>query len=204
MPEPTESEVETPVSEAAVRVETPPPPVFPLWHQPRPKVRIKADLLPAVSIASFIALFGMAIGWLWSRLAPAQLVVVAEGGKLIPLRAESYHRFDDLVLFVLLGLGAGVVTGAGVWMLRERRGPVIMIAAVVGSGLAAWLAMQVGVSWAEARFVVEAAPKIGDVLPVAPRLESRWVVVGWPLGAALAYGFAAAWNGRDDLGRRLG
>ncbi|WP_436502054.1 DUF2567 domain-containing protein [Actinokineospora sp. HUAS TT18] len=177
---------------------------YPVWHRPPPSVRIKADLLPAVSIASFIALFGMAVGWLWSRVAPPQLVVVVEGGKLIPLRAESYHRFDDLVLFVLLGFGAGIVTGVGVWMLRERRGPVVMIAAVVGSALAAWLATQVGVSWAEARFVVEAAPNINDVIPVAPRLESRWVVLGWPLGAALAYGLAAAWNGRDDLGRRLG
>ncbi|HVK23293.1 MAG TPA: DUF2567 domain-containing protein [Actinokineospora sp.] len=199
MPEPTESDVETPV-----RVETPPPLVYPVWHRPPPKVVIKADLLPAVSLASLIALFGMAVGWLWSRLAPSQLVEVIDGGKLIPLSFESYHRFDDLVLFVLLCLGAGVVTGAGVWMMRERRGPVILVAAVLGSALAGWLAMQVGVSWAEARFIVENPPNVGDVLQMAPRLESRWAAVGWPLGAAVAYGFAAAWNGRDDLGRRLG
>ena len=146
----------------------------------------------------------MAVGWLWSRVAPAQLEVVVEGAKLIPLRAESYHRFDDLALFVLLGLGAGIATGVGVWMLRERRGPVILIAAVLGAAVAAWLAKNVGVAWAEARFAMEAAPKIGDVVLVAPRLDSLWAILAWPLGTAVAYGFAAAWNARDDLGRRLG
>jgi hypothetical protein len=198
--QPVESVTES-APDTSVRTE--PPPVM-VWHRPRPKPVVKADVLPAISVLSFVALFGMAIGWLWSRLAPAQLVILVEDGKLIPLRAESYHRFDDLVLFVLLGIGAGVVTGAGVWMLRERRGPVIMVAAVIGSGLAAWLATQVGVSWAEARFVVESAPNINDVIAVAPRLESPWALLGWPLGTALVYGFAAAWNGRDDLGRRLG
>ncbi|SDH78858.1 Protein of unknown function [Actinokineospora alba] len=181
-----------------------PGPEFPMWHRPAPRVVVKADLLPAISILSFVSLFGMAVGWLWSRLAPAQLVIVGEAGKLFNVRGESLHRFHDLVLFVLLGLGAGIVTGAGVWMLRERRGPVVMLAAVIGSAVAAWLAAQVGVSWAEARYVVTGAPKIGDVVAVAPRLESLWTVIAWPLGTAMAYGLAAAWNGHDDLGRRLG
>jgi hypothetical protein len=188
-------------------VRTEPPrfgPEFPVWHRPAPRVVVKADLLPAISILSFVSLFGMAVGWLWSRLAPAQLVIVGENGKLFPVRAESLHRFDDLVLFVLFGLAAGIVTGAGVWMLRERRGPVVMLAAVIGSGVAAWLAAQVGVSWAEARFVVTGAPNIGDVVAMAPRLETGWAVLAWPLGTAMAYGLAAAWNGHDDLGRRLG
>ncbi|MGQ0841025.1 DUF2567 domain-containing protein [Actinokineospora sp.] len=191
--------------DAPVRTEIPPVLPYPYaWDRPIPRVVIKADLLPAVSVLSFVALFGMALGWLWSRLAPAQLVQVIDGGRFVPLRTESYHRFDDLVLFVLLGLAAGVATGAAVWLLRERRGPVLMAAAVIGSALAAWLAMQVGVSWAQARYAVADAPAVGDILAIAPRLESGWALIGWPLGTALAYGIAAAWNGRDDLGRRLG
>ncbi|SDC28935.1 Protein of unknown function [Actinokineospora iranica] len=182
---------------------TAPPDYLPWSHKPAPVV-VKRDLLPAVSVLSTISLFGFAVGWLWSRLAPGQLVQVVEDGGLAPLRTESYHRFDDLVLFLLLGLAAGVVTGVAVWLLRERRGPVMMVAAVLGSGLAAWLAAQTGVSWAEARFVVVGAPALGDVVTLAPRLESGWGIVAWPLGTAFAYGVAAAWNGRDDLGRRLG
>lgn len=175
------------------------------WPVPeQPRVVVKRDLLPAVSVLSTVALLGMAVGWLWSRLAPEQLSAVVEGGDVVPLRTESYHRFEDLVLFLLLSLAAGLVTGVAVWMLRERRGPVVMLAATGGSALAAWLATQVGVSWAEARYAITAAPQVGDVIAVAPRLESAWVILAWPLATALTYAVAASWNGELDLGRRLG
>ncbi|PPK67572.1 DUF2567 domain-containing protein [Actinokineospora auranticolor] len=174
------------------------------WSHRPARVAVRRDLIPAVSVLSAVSVFGLAVGWLWSALAPGMLVQVVDEGKLAAIRTESYHRFDDLVLFMLLGLGAGIVTGAAVWLLRERRGPVVFVAAVVGSAVAAWLAYQVGLSWAGSRFPLPDAPKLGDVLDLAPRLESAWGLIAWPLGTAIAYGLAAAWNGRDDLGRRLG
>jgi len=179
------------------------PPVWYPWYRPRAKVVVKADLLPAVSVLSLVSLLGMGVGWIWARIAPPQRVrVLGEG--TVPLPVESYHRFDDLALFVLLCFGAGLFTGVGVWFLRERRGPVILVAAVVGAVVGAWLAMRVGVSWAEGRFTVAGTPNVGDVVAKAPQLESSWGIVAWPLTTALAYGVLAAWNGRDDLGRRLG
>lgn len=183
-----------------------PPPGAPwpyTWHPPRPKVVIKPDLIPAASVLSLISLLGMAVGWIWSRLAPPQRMRVL-ADRQVPLPVESYHRFDDLALFVLLCLGAGLFTGIGVWFLRERRGPVIMVAAVLGSLIAAWLAMRVGLSWAQGRYAISGAPKVGDVVSKAPLLESGWALLAWPLTTALAYGVLSAWNGMDDLGRRLG
>ncbi|HWM01642.1 MAG TPA: DUF2567 domain-containing protein [Actinophytocola sp.] len=174
------------------------------WRPEPPRVVIKADLLPAVSVLSTVSLLGLAVGWLWSRLAPPQRMVVGEDGQPVPLTAESYHRFDDLVLFTLLGLAAGLFTGVAVWFLRERRGPVVMIAAVLGSAVGGWLAMQVGVAWAGGRFPVSTNVEVLDVIQQAPRLESTWAVLAWPLATALAYGVLAAWNSMDDLGRRLG
>ena len=165
---------------------------------------MKADLLPAVSVLSTIAVFGVAVGWLWSRLAPPQLVRQVSPTERFPLTAEDYHPFDDLALFGLLGLAAGIVTGVAVWLLRERRGPVIMVAAVLGAGVAAWLAMQTGLSWAGGRYPVAGAPKVGDVLALAPTLDSVWVLLAWPFTTALVYGAVAAWSSTDDLGRRLG
>jgi hypothetical protein len=173
------------------------------WPGRRPTVVLKADLLPAVSVVSFVALLGLAVGWIWSRIAPPQRVRVL-ANQQVPLPVESYHRFDDLALFVLLSLGAGLFTGLGVWLLRERRGPVIMVAAVLGSVVAAWLAAKVGVSWAGSHYALSGAPKVGDVVSQAPQLESAWGILAWPLTTALAYGILSAWNGRDDLGRRLG
>lgn len=176
---------------------------FPYRHD-TPRVVIKADLLPALSVMSSVSLLGLLVGWLWSRLAPPQRMVIAQDGTPVPLTAESYHRFDDLVLFTLLGLAAGLVTGLGVWFLRERRGPVIMIAAAVGSVVGGWLAMQVGTAWAEGRYPVGSKVEVLDIILRAPQLESTWALLAWPLTTALVYGVMAAWNAMDDLGRRLG
>ncbi|NIH87878.1 DUF2567 domain-containing protein [Amycolatopsis granulosa] len=170
----------------------------------RPRVVVKADLLPAVSLLSLIGIAGIPLGWVWSLLAPPERVRVFDGGQLVPLQLESWHRFDGLAVFALLGLAAGVVTGVAVWMLRERRGPVIMIAAVLGGLLAAWLGAQMGVAFANGTYAVTTTPAVGDVIERAPRLESMWVLVAQPLATALVYGLLAGWNGRDDLGRRLG
>lgn len=177
-----------------------------LFHRrpPQPRVVVKADLLPAVSLLSLIGVLGIPLGWLWSLLAPPERVRVFDGGQLIPLQLESWHRFDDLAIYALLGLGLGVVTGVAVWMLRERRGPVVLIAAVLGGLLAAWLGVQMGVAFANSAYAVTTTPAVGDVIERAPRIESLWVLVAQPLGTALAYGLLAGWNGRDDLGRRLG
>lgn len=177
--------------------------VFSLPRQP-PRVIVKADLLPAISVLSLIGLIGIPLGWIWSRLAPPERVRVFDGNQLIPLQLESWHRFDDIAIFGMLGLGAGIVTGAVLWLLRERRGPVIMIAAALGGLLAGWLAVTMGGAFANSLYTVATAPKVGDVIDKAPRLESGWVIVLQPLATAIVYGLLAGWNGRDDLGRRLG
>lgn len=181
------------------------PAVFTHYYAPpRPRVVVKRDLLPAFGVLSTVALLGLPAGWLWAWLAPAQNVVVQEDGSLVPVTGESYHRLDALMLFVLLGLGAGLLTGIAVWSLRERRGPVVMLGAVLGGALAAFLAQRTGIGSAAGRHALGAAPSVGDMVAKAPELETWWGLLAWPLGVALAYGCLAAWNGMDDLGRRLG
>jgi hypothetical protein len=171
----------------------------------RPRVVIKADLLPAVSVVSTAALVGLPLAWLWSRIAPAvQGIVGATGTPTVLPSPYGYHRFDDLAVFLLLGLAGGLLTGAAVWLLRERRGPAIMLAAVLGALVAAWLAQHTGLSFAASHYAVSGAPQVGSIVNLAPRLETGWCLLAQPLGAALAYGVLAAWNGMNDLGRRFG
>ncbi|APU14026.1 putative DUF2567 family protein [Actinoalloteichus sp. GBA129-24] len=162
-----------------------------------------ADVLPALSTLSVIGLLGLPLGWLWSVLAPPMQVRVLSDGALIPLSMESYHRFDAIAVFVLLGAALGVLTGMACWLLRQRRGPLTALAVVGGSVLAAWLAMRTGLSFAASAHPLGDQISAGMTLVRAPGLDSPWAMVAQPLGAALAYGLATAWNGEDDLGRRL-
>ena len=198
---------EQPVGEQAAPHREPEYPIFPpppVWRPPVAKVVIKRDLLPAVSVLSTIAVLGLAVGWLWSRLAPPQEKVITQTGVAVPPIDYSYHKFDDLVIFMLLAMAAGLVSGVAVWYLRERRGPVIMLAATAGSALGGWLAMRVGTAWGDGRWPVPAKVEPLDIIQVAPVIESPWVLLLWPMMTALAYGILAAMNGMDDLGRRLG
>ncbi|HEX5407669.1 MAG TPA: DUF2567 domain-containing protein [Pseudonocardiaceae bacterium] len=168
-------------------------------------VIVKADLLPAISVASTVAIVGLPLAWIWSRIAPAIPGALNTSGQPVPLPSPyGYHRFDDLAIFMLLGLAAGVACGVAMWMLRQRRGPVILVAGVLGSVIAAWLAMHTGVAFAAGNYALASAPKAGSVFNIAPRLETTWGIIVLPLGTALAYGVLAAWHSTNDLGRRIG
>jgi hypothetical protein len=170
----------------------------------KPSVVIRADLLPAVSVLSTAALVGLPLAWIWSRIAPAIPGILGSNGQPVPLPSPyGYHRFDDLAIFLLISLAAGIATGVAMWMLRERRGPVILLAGVIGSFVAAWLAMHTGLSFAAGHYALTASPKAGTVFNIAPRIESAWSIIALPLGTAVAYGVLAAWNGTNDLGRRF-
>ncbi|MBK1786234.1 DUF2567 domain-containing protein [Prauserella sp. ASG 168] len=151
-----------------------------------------------------VGLLGIPLGWVWSLLAPPQRMrVVSADSDPVPLQLESWHRFDGIAIFLLMGLFAGLIVGIAVWFLRERRGPVVLIAAVAGSLLAAWLGARMGVSFAEGRYALAGPPAVGDIIEKAPVLESGWTLLAQPFTTAAAYGLLATWNSSDDLGRRL-
>jgi hypothetical protein len=180
---------------------------FPEFVMPRvePRVVVKADLLPAVTILSTAGLLGIPLGWLWSLMAPAEHVrIITAVGDRAPLELESWHRFDDLGIYTVMSIGVGLLIGAVVWLLRERRGPVALIAAAAGSTLASWLGMQIGSAFATAHYKLDSSPALGAVIAQAPVLESSWVLVAAPMATALVYLLLASWNSHDDLGRRLG
>ncbi|WP_246843509.1 DUF2567 domain-containing protein [Allokutzneria sp. NRRL B-24872] len=178
-------------------------PPFALPEPPRPRVVVKADLLPSLSAFSFISLLGVPVAFAWSLLAPGERKVVNSKGELVSLPWESYHHYDALAVFLMITLGVGLITGFGMWLLRRRRGPVMMIATGLGSAAAAALAIQLSGLFAGWWYPVPASLQVGDVLLQAPALTLWWAVLAQPTTALLAYGVAAAWNGTDDLGRRF-
>ncbi|MHA6800715.1 DUF2567 domain-containing protein [Bounagaea algeriensis] len=171
---------------------------------PRPRAVVKADLLPGLSAVSLVALLGVPLGLVWSLLTPSRQREVAPSGELVPLLTDTYHAFDAVAIFALLAMTAGVWTGAVMWMVRRRRGPVYVIAGVLGSVGASWLGTQLGVTFAALWSPSVEQPRPGDVLTTPPEAPTAWVLVAQPMAFVLVYALAAAWNGRDDLGRRTG
>ncbi|GAB2756900.1 DUF2567 domain-containing protein [Salinifilum aidingensis] len=171
---------------------------------PRPRAVVKPDLLPGLSAASLVAMLGVPLGLVWSLLAPPRQRGVAPSGDLVPLLTDNYHAFDAMAIFALLAATAGAWTGAVMWMVRRRRGPVYALAGALGSVGASWLGTQLGVTFAALWFPSPDRPRPGDVLTMPPEAPTAWVVLVQPMAFVLVYALAAAWNGRDDLGRRTG
>lgn len=171
---------------------------------PRPqtvRMLVKADLLPAVRVLAVVGLLGLPLGGVWALLAPTQKSLVTRTGEIVPVLVEGFHEFDALAIFMLLSAAAGVLTGAALWMLRGLRGPVVLIAAVIGSFVAAWLGMAAGMWFASLMYSVPPSLPAGEIVRASPELHTVTAVLCQPLAMALTYGFAASWNGLDDLGR---
>ncbi|MGA9309332.1 MAG: DUF2567 domain-containing protein, partial [Pseudonocardiaceae bacterium] len=162
---------------------------------------VRVDLVPALIVLCVVAVLGLPLGALWSWLAPPEFVarsaLAPTPGGVLPFVGESEHRFDDMATFVLFGLAAGILIGAALWLLRRWRGPLVLVAAVLGSLVAAWLAMRVGLWLVAAHYPNRAGT--GAPFPQAPVLESAWVIVTQPFGVAVTYCLATAWSGTEDL-----
>ncbi|SDQ42151.1 DUF2567 domain-containing protein [Actinopolyspora saharensis] len=192
----SEGPEDEPVSAAGTTAET-------VEGEPRrkPGVVVKADLLPALSVLCLVGLLGFPLGWIWARLAPPQESTLSADGELVPVLVESYHEFDGLAIFLLVSLSAGVLTAAALWLLRGRRGPVLLIAAVAGSVLAGWLGTRMGTSIVAGMYPMPQQVSPGDVVEVAPGIDTPAAWLTQPLAVAFVYGLLASWNGLDGLGR---
>ena len=162
-----------------------------------------AELLSALRALGVVGLLGLPLGVLWFWLAPPEFVARSPQapmpGGVLPFVGQSEHRFDDMATFLLLGLSAGVLTGAALWLFRRRRGPAVLLAGALGSLTAAWLAMRTGL-W----LVTSAYPDLastGAPFPRPPVLESGWVIITQPFGFVLTYCVTTAWNHSEELGR---
>jgi hypothetical protein len=152
---------------------------------------------------------------LWSVLAPVVHVVALPGAGSGSPAGEADHAFDAVAVQVLLTGAVGVIAGAVAWHRRHRRGPVLMVAAVAGSLIAAWLAGRVGAVLATTTTPVPVlvdptavgaagvpGPPLPAVLTSLPASPGPWwtaLVAG--LLAALAYVLAAIVDGHEDMGR---
>ncbi|WP_433262694.1 DUF2567 domain-containing protein [Micromonospora vinacea] len=111
------------------------------FDEPRRPLRAVATVLGAVLA---LAALGVPLGLLWAALAPDTPVLkTAEGAIYAEPQPEQPIAADGW--FSLLGLAFGLLVALALWfVLRRRRGPVGLLAAVLGALVAAPVAWQVG------------------------------------------------------------
>ncbi|MEV4720205.1 DUF2567 domain-containing protein [Micromonospora noduli] len=111
------------------------------FDEPRRPLRALATVLGAVLA---LAALGVPLGLLWAALAPDTPVLkTAEGAIYAEPQPEQPIAADGW--FSLLGLAFGLLVALTLWfVLRRRRGPVGLLAAVLGTLAAAPVAWQVG------------------------------------------------------------
>lgn len=154
------------------------------------------QLLEPLLVVLVFAGAGAGGGWLWERWWTPTLGVVIDGTWVSGYRAEgdtfifdfpSLGRFfDATALYVVIGLGAGLVLGV-LFALLGRRSEIVMLFAVLGGSLLAGLiAYRLGTHLGPIDpTTLEATVDEATVLPAGLTIEGASPFVAWPLGALL-------------------
>ncbi|MGA4730127.1 DUF2567 domain-containing protein [Micromonospora taraxaci] len=175
------------------------------FDEPRRPLRTVATVLASVLA---VAVLGVPFGLLWAGLAPDTPVLkTAEGAIYADPQPEQPIAADGW--FSLLGLAFGLLVALALWfVLRRRRGPVGLLAAVLGALAAAPVAWQVGRRIGLATFdrLLDTAPA-GQAFTKPADLRAGgvdWLLGVLPLphgnlllpafGAAITYTLLAGWS----------
>ena len=140
---------------------------------------VRDVLLVLIAFAVGGAVGGGLWRWLWTPLSGTVL-----DGTWFP--ATNSSTFSATGLYVLIGLGLGVVLGVLSGLVTDRRELVTLVLVLLGSLLAAWVMFALG------RIGMPADPtRLARTAPDGTRLPGTLTVtgwtpfVGWPTGALL-------------------
>jgi len=143
--------------------------------------------LEAVAVVALFAAVGAGCGWLWFEVWHQPVGTVYEH-EWFPDEEALRNVFDGVAWYVVLAAGAGLLAGGLATLFARRSPPVTLAAVVVGSALAAWLMLRVGLqlSPADPEVLARTAAE-GDTLGGRLSLEgSRSAYLAWPLGSVIA------------------
>jgi len=162
-----------------------------------PSGRSRQDLRAFAIVAVALALLGAPVGLLWSAVAPRLTVVLRPGQDPAAQGIEGKAFIAADGYFLVIVLVTGLLTGLLAWQFFRRNGPFTVLGLLVGGLLAAKLAAVVGVR----PRAHEALAALHDPAGRGPvqlylgkmakdgsiAIRSGWAVVGWPVGAMLAF-----------------
>ncbi|MGW2249736.1 hypothetical protein ACWCXH_06000 [Kitasatospora sp. NPDC001660] len=163
-------------------------------------------LLPELRIGAVTvvvcAVLGLAMAGLWAWLAP-KVPLVVDGNRILYADPEGEQRAGADAVFVLIGLGMGVVTALGAFLLTRRRGGGISVAVGLAVG---GLLGSLG-AWRLGRWLGPSSDLIGEARRVGNGgyfnadidLGAHGALLAWPMAAmVLLLLLSAAFGKREE------
>jgi hypothetical protein len=160
------------------------PPVPPAEEGPG----LAAELREAAVVTVGVALLGLVLGALWLWLAP-RVPLISDATAVYLKDTEGEQAIGADGTFALLGLGLGVLTGAGVFLWRRRGGVPIVVGLAVGALLGGVLAWRFGVWLGPTQDVAAHAKELGKgvVFDAPLELKAKGALLAWPLAAMVVH-----------------
>ena len=159
------------------------------------------DLRAALLTVLVLALTGVGAGGLWLALAPRADYRVTETD-VVPVHgtpSSELFMADDGV-FVLILTGLGLLAGVAVWLLRRRRGALVVTALATGMLAAGVVAWQVG-ELLGAGPTEDQLDDVGRTVTTGLGLGATAALAVGPFFAVLVYLVATVLTPAEDLGR---
>jgi hypothetical protein len=154
---------------------------------PERVTRLTPHVLEVVAVLAAFAAVGAGLGWLWFHAWPQPTGTVYRHTWL-PDEDGLRDVFDATAWYVVLAAAGGLLVGALATLLCRRSPVATLVAVVVGSLLAAWVMLEVGLAVSPADPVALAANAAdGTKLPGRLSLEdAKSPYLAWPIGALVA------------------
>ncbi len=157
----------------------------------------------AVAAVGALALLGVAVGALWTAVSPHVGVVITSGGPSFqPNGGDEFYAAEGV--FGLISVVMGVLSAVATWYgLRQWRGPMQLLALVLGGLAGAVVAWQLGRSLGLSQFQeLLRSTDVGREFNRPVDVRAKGFLLVQPLVAAMVYVWLASWMAQPDLGQR--
>lgn len=164
-----------------------------------PAPDVTAEVRTGALVLLAVALTGFLLGLLWVWLAP-RIPLVSNGTAVLLKQTEGESAVGADGVFVLLALGFGVVTAAGVFLARRQGGVAVVVGLALGGLLGSVLGWGTGTLLGPTQDVVAHAKAVGEGVVFDAPLELRayGALLAWPVAAMITHlGLTAVFTIRD-------
>ncbi|MFJ8474863.1 hypothetical protein [Kitasatospora sp. NPDC094011] len=164
--------------------------------------RLPAELRIGSGVVLACLLVGLVTAGLWAWLAP-KVPLVVDGDRILYVDPEGEQRAGADAVFVLIGLGAGILTALGAFLVTRKRGGGIAVALglVIGGLLGSIGAWRIGRWLGPGDDLIGEARRVGNGghFDASIDLGALGALLVWPMAAMVVLlALSAAFGKREE------